>query len=64
METILAQQRDEVANLIVTEKSVGIPRREHFVSDNDRVRRVRSEAVSSASPNRCLSEHDAWRRIT
>jgi hypothetical protein len=61
---ILAQQGDEVANLIVTEKSVDIPRREHFVSDNDRVRRVRSEAVSSTSPNCRLSEHDAWRRIT
>jgi hypothetical protein len=53
-----------VANLIITKKSVGIPRKEPSVCDNDRARCARSEAVSYVSPNRCLSEHDARRRIT
>jgi hypothetical protein len=43
---------------------VGVPWREHSVDDNDRVRRTRSEAASSVSPNCRLSEHDARRRIT
>jgi hypothetical protein len=51
---VLAQQGVEVANLIIAEKLAG----------NDRVRRVRSEAASSASPNHRLSEHDAQWRIT
>jgi hypothetical protein len=61
---VLAQQGAEAANLIIDEKSVGVPQREPSVGDNDRVRRARSEAASSASPNRCLSEHDARWCIT
>jgi hypothetical protein len=61
---VLAQQVAEAANLIVTEKLAGVPRREPSVGDNDRARRARSEAVSSASPNRRLSKHDARQRIT
>jgi hypothetical protein len=53
-----------VANLVITKKSVGIPRKEPSVCDNDRARCAQSEAASSASPNCCLSEHDARRRIT
>jgi hypothetical protein len=51
-------------NLVVVEKSVGVPRGEPFVGRNDRAGRARSEAASSASPRRHLSEHDACRRIT
>jgi hypothetical protein len=38
--TVLAQQGAEVANLIIVEKSVDVPRREPSVSDNDRARRA------------------------
>jgi hypothetical protein len=61
---LLAQQGAEVANLIVPEKSAGRPRREPSVGHNDRARRARNEAASSASPNRYLAEIDAHRRIT
>jgi hypothetical protein len=61
---ILAQQGIEAANLVIIEKSASIPRREPSVSDNDRTRHARSEVASSTSPNRHLSEHDAWRCIT
>jgi hypothetical protein len=61
---VLAQQWAEAANHVVTEKSTGVPRREPSVGDNDRVRCARSEATSSESPNRRLSEHDVRRRIT
>jgi hypothetical protein len=61
---VLAQQGAEVANLIVAEKTADIPQREPSVGGNDRARRARSEATSSVSPNRHLSEHDARRRIT
>jgi hypothetical protein len=61
---VLAQQGAEAANLIITEMSASIRRREPSVDNNDRARRVRSEAVSSASPNRRLFEHDARRCIT
>jgi hypothetical protein len=37
---ILAQQGAEAVNLIVTEKSASVPRREPSVSGNDRARRV------------------------
>jgi hypothetical protein len=57
---VLAQQGAEAANLVVTKKSAGVSSWEPSVSDNDRARRARSEAASSASPNRRLSEHDAW----
>jgi hypothetical protein len=53
--TLLAQQGAEAANFIVAEKSAG---------QNDRVRHARSEAASSASPNRHLAENDACWRIT
>jgi hypothetical protein len=36
---VLAQQGAEAANLIVTEKSADVPRREPSVSGNDRARR-------------------------
>jgi hypothetical protein len=54
----------EATNLVIVEKSVGVPQREPSVDDNDRVRCVRSEAASSASLNRRSSEHDACRHIT
>jgi hypothetical protein len=60
---VLAQQGAEVANLVITEKLTGVPQREPSVSDNDQVRHTQSEVVSSVSPNRRLSEHDAWRHI-
>jgi hypothetical protein len=54
----------EVANLVITEKSTGVPQREPSVGDNDRARRARSEAASSTSSNCRLSEHDArWHII-
>jgi hypothetical protein len=59
----LAQQWPEAANLIVAEKSAGVPQRKPSVSHNDRVRRARSEAASSASPNRYLAENDRRQRI-
>jgi hypothetical protein len=61
---LLAQQGAEVANLIVAEKSAGVPRREPSVGHNDRARRAQSEAASSASPNQYLVENDARRCIT
>jgi hypothetical protein len=56
---VLAQQRVEAANLVIAKKSIGVPQREPSICDNDRARRARSEAVSSVSPNRQLSKHDA-----
>jgi hypothetical protein len=61
---IVAQQGAEAANLVIMEKSAGVLRRELSVGDNDRARHARSEVASLASPNRHLSDHDAWRRIT
>jgi hypothetical protein len=61
---VLAQQGAEAANIVIAEKPAGVPRREPSVSDNDRAMHARSEAVSSASPNCRLSEHDARRCIT
>jgi hypothetical protein len=60
---LLAQQGAEEVNLVVVEKSASIPRGEPFVGRNNRAGRARSEATSSASPRRHLSEHDASRRI-
>jgi hypothetical protein len=51
-------------NLMITEKSAGIPRGEPSVGHNDRAGRARSEVASSASLRRHLSECDARRRIT
>jgi hypothetical protein len=45
--------------MIIVEKSTGVPRRELSVGDNDQTGHAQSEVVSSACPNRCLSEHDA-----
>jgi hypothetical protein len=56
---LLAQQGAEVVNIVVAEKSVGVSRREPYVSHNDRARRARSEVASSGSPNRYLAENDA-----
>jgi hypothetical protein len=61
---VLTQQGVEAANLVIIENSVGIPHREPSVGDNDQGGHARSEAVSSASPNHHLSEHDARRCIT
>jgi hypothetical protein len=61
---LLAQQGAEAVNLVVAEKSAGVPRGEPSVGRNDRAGRARSEATSSASPRRHLSERDARRRIT
>jgi hypothetical protein len=61
---LLAQQGVELANLIVAEKSASVPRGEPSAGRNDRARRARSEATSSASPRRHLSEHNACHRIT
>jgi hypothetical protein len=60
---LLAQQGAEAANLIVAKKSASGLRREPSTGNNDRARRVRSEVVSSASPNRPLAENDARRCI-
>jgi hypothetical protein len=56
--------RAEATNLIVVEKSTGVPRREPSGGHNDRERRARSEVASSFSPNRRLAGNDARRRIT
>jgi hypothetical protein len=61
---LLAQQGAEAANLVVAEKSTGVPRREPSDGHNDRARRARSEVASSFSPNRRLAGNDARRRIT
>jgi hypothetical protein len=57
---LLAQQGAEAANLVVAEKSTGVPRREQSGGHNDRVRRARSEVAPSFSPNRLLAGNDAW----
>jgi hypothetical protein len=44
-------------------KSASVPRVEPSAGRNNRSGRARSEAASSASPNRHLSEHDVRRRI-
>jgi hypothetical protein len=53
----LTQQGMEAANLIIAERSAGNPQREPSIRkrSDDRVRRARSEAASSASPNRRLA---------
>jgi hypothetical protein len=61
---LLAQQGTEAVNLIVAEKLASVPRGEPSAGRNDRAGRARSEAASSASPMRHLSEYDARRRIT
>jgi hypothetical protein len=61
---LLAQRVAEAANLIVAEKSAGVPRGEPSAGCNNQAGHAQSEAASSASPNRHLPEHDAHRRIT
>jgi hypothetical protein len=61
---LLAQQGAKAANLVVAEKSAGVPRGEPSAGCNNQAGCARSEAASSASPQRHLSEHDAHRRIT
>jgi hypothetical protein len=61
---LLAQQGAEAANLVIAEKSTGVPQREPSGGHNDRARRARSEVASSFSPNRRLAGNDARRRIT
>jgi hypothetical protein len=51
-------------NFVVAEKSASGPQREPSTSHNDKARRARSEAASSASPNWHLAENDAHWRIT
>jgi hypothetical protein len=61
---LLAQQGAEAVNLVVAEKSAGVPRGELSVGRNDRAGRAQSQAASLASPRRHLSERDARCRIT
>jgi hypothetical protein len=61
---ILAQQGAEVANHIIAEKSASVPRKEPSGGHNNRARHARSEAMSSASPNRHLDENDVHWHIT
>jgi hypothetical protein len=56
---LFAQQGAEAANLVVAEKSTGVPRREPSGGHNDRARRAQSEVASSFSPNRRLAGNDA-----
>jgi hypothetical protein len=60
---LLAQQGVETVNLIVAEKSTVVPWGEPSVGRNDRAGHAWSEAASSASPRRHLSEHDVRRRM-
>jgi hypothetical protein len=62
--TLLTQQGVEVTNLVVAEKSANGPRGEPSAGRNNWTRCARSEAASSASPNRHLFEHDAHWHIT
>jgi hypothetical protein len=56
---LLAQQGAEAANLVIAEKSTGVPRREPSGGHNDRARRARRKVASSFSPNRRLAGNDA-----
>jgi hypothetical protein len=60
---LLAQQGAEATNLIIAEKLASGLRREPSAGHNDRARRARSKATSSASPNQHIAENDARRRI-
>jgi hypothetical protein len=60
---LLAQQGAEAVNLVVAEKSIGVPRGEPSVGRNDRAGRAQSEAASSASLRRHLSERDEHHHI-
>jgi hypothetical protein len=62
----LAQQGAEVANVVVAQRSDGNPREEPSIGNrsNDRGKRARSEASSSASSNRRLANNDVQQWIT
>jgi hypothetical protein len=60
---LLSPQGVETVNLVVAEKSVGVPRGESSACCNDWAGHAQSEATSSANPRRHLSEHDECRRI-
>jgi hypothetical protein len=62
----LAQQGAEVVNYVIAQQSAGNPRGEPSVGNqlNDRVKRARSEAASSASGNHCLADNNACWGIT
>jgi hypothetical protein len=63
---VLAQQRAEVVNVIVAQRSGGNPRGEPSVGNrsNDREKRAQSEAASSTSGKCYLTDNNAHRRIT
>jgi hypothetical protein len=61
---VLVQQGTEAVNLVIAEKSAGVPLGEPSFGDNDRARHTRSEAASLASPNHRPSEDDARWHIT
>jgi hypothetical protein len=48
---VLAQQGAKAANLIIAEKSAGVPQKELSGGHNDRARHALSEDASSASLN-------------
>jgi hypothetical protein len=56
---IMAQQGVEAVNLVVAEKSSGIPRKEPSGGHNDQARHAQSEVASSASSNRHIVKNDA-----
>jgi hypothetical protein len=62
----LAQQVAEVTNIVVAQRSAGNPRGEPSVGNrsDDRGKRARSEATSSASDNCRLADNDAQQWIT
>jgi hypothetical protein len=61
---LLAQQGAEAVNLVEAEKSASVPQGEPSAGRNGRAGHARSEAASSASSKRHLSEHDARWCIT
>jgi hypothetical protein len=62
----MAQQGAKVVNVIVAQRSANNPRGEPSVGNRsiDRGERVQSEAPSSASGNRRLTNNDVRQRIT
>jgi hypothetical protein len=62
----LAHQGVETVNYVIAQRLTGNPRGEPSVGNrsNDRIKRARSEAASSASSNRLLADNDVHRRIT
>jgi hypothetical protein len=62
----LAHQGVETVNYVIAQRLTDNPRGEPSVGNrsNDRMKRARSEAASSASSNRLLADNDVHRRIT